>query len=537
MFFKRLIIQEIERRGDGSLVSLVDGHCVYYDAVIDLVEKGVLKGYEDGTFRPYQAITRGQASAMIARALNLDGKNAADPGFLDVSKNDRFYDSIAALVDAGIVDGVTADSFQPNRDVTRAEMAKVIAKAFQLKQNKDLTMVFTDVPMNSWYFGFVKALYDNGVTKGKTETMFAPNEKVQRGQLAAFIYRAQQNKSLTNVIENVTDSAVTINGQSYKVVESLEKLFNTANAAVLKNAVIQFEQKDGTITSVKALEITQSGKVASIGQNEQSDHLVLDGSGAIVDGNVTINGDYISVKNLTVKGNFELGKAVQNSFFSDKLVVEGKTIISDDQETQSASMTNAQFYKSLKTKVSLASMKAVADEKKKIKIVFSNSILKVVEVSKDDVDFESKGTTTLLEVTISSNANISADRTAVIPKITLQVGAKEVEINANVKELIINSSDTLTITGDTTLENVKIKQNISVNLNLTGEIKQLEFTNKEAKITVKEGTKIGNVVVPEGAKVKDVIQNYDEVKEDIEKVGGNTNPDVPSVPSIGGGES
>ena len=145
-------------------------------------------------------------------------------------------------------------------------------------------------------------------------------------------------------------------------------------------------------------------------------------------------------------------------------------------------------------------MKAAAVEAKKIKIIFSNSTLKIVEVSKDDVDFESKGTTTLLEVTISSNVNISADSTVSIPKITLQVGANEVEINATVKELTIDSTEAITLTGNATLENVKIEQDVKVNLNTTGEIKQIESTNKDAKITVKEGTKVGNVVVPEGIK-------------------------------------
>ena len=65
---------------------------------------------------------------------------------------------------------------------------------------------------------------------------------------------------------------------------------------------------------------------ASAGQSEQSGHLVLDGQGAVIDGNVTINGDYITVKNLTVKGNFTVGAAVKNSFFSDKLTVEGTIV-------------------------------------------------------------------------------------------------------------------------------------------------------------------------------------------------------------------
>ena len=325
----------------------------------------------------------------------------------------------------------------------------------------------------------------------------------------------------------MTDSAITIDGKSYIVSENLQKLFNSRNAAVLKNANIHFEEKDGVITSVKYLEITESGKAAVSGQDELSGHLVLDGQGAMLDGNVIINGDYVSVKNLTVKGNFTVGTGVQNSFFTDKLVVEGKTIISDDQ-AETLKAASDKFYKSLKQKVSAASMK-IAAETKKVKITFSNSTLKVVEVSKDDVDFESTGTTTLLEVTLSSNASITADRTVEIPKITLQMGAKEVEINATVKELTIDSSEAITLTGNATLENVKIEQDVKVNLNTTGEIKQIESTNKDAKITVKEGTKVGNVVVPEGSKADEIIQNYDAVKGDIGQIGGTKNPDAKPV--------
>ncbi|KAA9015503.1 S-layer homology domain-containing protein [Niallia endozanthoxylica] len=442
----------------------------FYDAVIDLSGKGIIKGFDDGTFKPYQLINRGQASAMIARALKLDVTNVSDPGFTDVSKHSTFYSSIAALVDAGIVDGVTADTFEPNRTITRAEMAKMVVNAFGLKQNKDTSLAFTDVPSVSWYTEFVKALYDNGVTVGVTETTFAPHNEIKRGQLATFIYRAQKIKSQSDVIENVTDSSVVIDGQSYKMDENLQKLFNAENAAVLKNALIQFEQKDGVIISVKSLEITESGKS---GQNGQ---LVLDGKNAVIDGDVTINGDYVTVKNITVKGNFTIGSAVKNSFSSDKLTVEGKTVVSNES-------------------VSSASMTAAAE--KKAKLVFSNSTLKVIELNQEHAALELKGSTTVLEIKVSANASISADSTVVIPKITLQSGAKQVEIDANVKQLIVNSATT--------------------------------------KITLKEGSKIENLVLPEGLRASDIIENYDEVKQDIDEINGEDNPDAGTSPGGGGG--
>ena len=73
---------------DVEAASLTDiySDAYYYDAVIDLVGKGVIRGFEDGTFRPGASVTRGDAAAMIARALHIDKKVSADPGFHDVSK-------------------------------------------------------------------------------------------------------------------------------------------------------------------------------------------------------------------------------------------------------------------------------------------------------------------------------------------------------------------------------------------------------------------------------------------------------------------
>ncbi len=164
---------------DVEAASLTDiySDAYYYDAVIDLVGKGVIRGFEDGTFRPGASVTRRDAAAMIARALGIDKKVSADPGFHDVSKKDSYYSSIAALVEAGIVDGVTENSFQPKRTVTRAEMSKMVANAFKLKTDSSSPSVFTDVPKGSWYFEFTKALLDNGVTVGKTNYNFCSRRR------------------------------------------------------------------------------------------------------------------------------------------------------------------------------------------------------------------------------------------------------------------------------------------------------------------------------------------------------------------------
>lgn len=164
----------------------------FYDAVTTLAGKGVIKGFEDGTFRPYANVTRGQAAAIIARLFGLDKQVSPNPGFMDVPDSYRFYKEIAALRAAKIIDGVTKDSFKPEAPIKRSEMAKMIANAFALQENKAAAKKFADVRAGSWYEGYVGALIESGITQGRTATTFDPDSYVTRVQFAAFIYRADQ---------------------------------------------------------------------------------------------------------------------------------------------------------------------------------------------------------------------------------------------------------------------------------------------------------------------------------------------------------
>ena len=130
----------------------------------------------------------------------MKGKSVTDPGFKDVHKDAYYYKAVAALAEKKIISGVTNDSFKPDQLITRAEMAKMISKGFQLKENKTFASKFKDVPANSWYAGFVGALAENGITLGKTSTSFEPSNKVDRAQIATFIYRAEKNRTTPEVM-------------------------------------------------------------------------------------------------------------------------------------------------------------------------------------------------------------------------------------------------------------------------------------------------------------------------------------------------
>ncbi len=160
----------------------------YYASINQLTELGAISGFPDGTFKPGESLTRGQAAKIIAQVLNLDGATATDPSFSDVPKSHQYYNAIAALAEADIIGGYEDNTFKVSETITRGQLAKVLAQAFELKTKDNSELPFTDVTES--YKPFVKALYDNGIATGTSENTFSLNKPVTRGQAVNLITRA-----------------------------------------------------------------------------------------------------------------------------------------------------------------------------------------------------------------------------------------------------------------------------------------------------------------------------------------------------------
>ena len=107
-----------------------------YTSLSKAVANGVLDGYEDGTLRPDQPVTRAEVAAMFQRlALPLESTTAAtQPPFKDVPTSLWSANAIASLKQAGWIDGITADKFMPDRRMTRAEAAALLDRYKQSTQ-------------------------------------------------------------------------------------------------------------------------------------------------------------------------------------------------------------------------------------------------------------------------------------------------------------------------------------------------------------------------------------------------------------------
>lgn len=162
----------------------------FVDAINDLAEKEIITGFEDGTFRPNDTLTREQAAIIIARALNLNLEEQYDLVFTDVPTTTFGYKHIAALYNAGIINGVSKNEFKPYDTVTRGQIAKMLVNGFNLTTENSELAPFTDIT-NTYAEDEINTLYHTGITKGISATQFGFNEQITRGQIAQFVYNIE----------------------------------------------------------------------------------------------------------------------------------------------------------------------------------------------------------------------------------------------------------------------------------------------------------------------------------------------------------
>lgn len=138
-----------------------------------------------GAALPVLAVAVAAVLALAAQALPLMGAEAATPTLKDI-EGSWARDAIAALVDEGIIGGYPDGTFRPDDPVTRAEFAKMVARAFALRPSGAST--FPDV-VGSWAESYITALSEAGIAAGYPDGTFGPARRITRAELVAMLVR------------------------------------------------------------------------------------------------------------------------------------------------------------------------------------------------------------------------------------------------------------------------------------------------------------------------------------------------------------
>lgn len=101
---------------------------------------------------------------------------------------DNYIEAIEGLVDKGVINGYPDGTFKPSNDVTRAELAKMIVTYFDLKGDTQMIVDFSDIS-NHWAKSYIETAALNGIIKGYEDHTFRPENHVSNGECAAMITR------------------------------------------------------------------------------------------------------------------------------------------------------------------------------------------------------------------------------------------------------------------------------------------------------------------------------------------------------------
>lgn len=155
-------------------------------AMTAAVENGLLGGVGDGRIAPQGEVTRAQMAAIINRAFGAE-KTASLTGYTDVAANAWYATDMAKAVQMGTFSGSGNGLLEPDRAITREEAFSVLARAFALSAGDGAALNdFTDgAQVSAWARGSVSAMVAGGYVNGSDGNRLNPQQSITRAEFAA----------------------------------------------------------------------------------------------------------------------------------------------------------------------------------------------------------------------------------------------------------------------------------------------------------------------------------------------------------------
>lgn len=196
------------------------------------VSKGLVKGYDNGTFLPNKQIKRAEFIALVNRAFGFIKLSSLE--FSDVTSEEWYSQDILKAEAQGYISGYDDGTVRPEEPITRQEVAVILGRILKLKEQQTYAYKYTDNRfMADWGIGYIGAISNLGLISGFPDKTFKPDDNATRAEVIAILYKAVgvlynaagsygPDSGFTNISGNVTVSKpdinlkrMTINGNLY----------------------------------------------------------------------------------------------------------------------------------------------------------------------------------------------------------------------------------------------------------------------------------------------------------------------------------
>lgn len=256
----------------------------YYDAINRCAAAGILNGNGDGTVTPEAPITRERAMVMLARALGIEPIRKPDlTKYTDAAQVSAYAQGyVAALIEAGIVGGVTADELAPQANINRASTVTILDRAISTYADKAGATVKADGK------GIVLVVADDVTVTGSVDKLLVPANDIEvtvKGSKNIDDITVSGDNSKV-ILDNASADNVTLDGEKSAV--------ETKNGAKIDNVIVT-ENAPGATVDVG------SGTTVGNVENHAEDATVT-GNGTVKkvesDKDITVETKNTDVKNI-----------------------------------------------------------------------------------------------------------------------------------------------------------------------------------------------------------------------------------------------
>lgn len=161
------------------------------EAVNFLSQKGYINGYDDGTFKPENTITREEFAKMIVNVMGFDSFNYEMTTAIDVDKNAWYANFVTIAMNSGLINGISDNEFGTGINITRQDMCTIIYRAIK-SENIKVTYLYDEKQFTDQASDYaqeaIRELYRYGLVNGVSDSEFDPQGSVTRAMAAKVLY-------------------------------------------------------------------------------------------------------------------------------------------------------------------------------------------------------------------------------------------------------------------------------------------------------------------------------------------------------------
>lgn len=159
-----------------------------YDSILKMKNMNIMVEVNNGMFYPEKHVTRAEAVQYIYNTLKIERTTSTNFLFEDVPQDASYRDAVYTLASLGVIQNT--NKFNPNEELTRAQLCKMIALAFNIVVDEKNSSNFRDVTSTHWAKNYIESLADVEILKGTGKDIFSPKGNVTRAQIATILDRS-----------------------------------------------------------------------------------------------------------------------------------------------------------------------------------------------------------------------------------------------------------------------------------------------------------------------------------------------------------